>query len=285
MYNLDISLLRTFLELNKTRQFGRTAENLYLTQSAVSARIKQLEEVLGVSLFQRFRNNLQLTPQGERLIPHAEAMLNLWTLTVQDVSLPESATQLVIGAPQSVWEAQLSNLPIKLINKIDDIHTRAEALDSQTILRRLQEHTLDIGFVFDMPKIDEIVSEKVIDIELKLYSTQVNQSFDAISDTDYVLVDWGQGFSALHARTLPQIRSPKLHAADWTMAVEFLSQTQGCAFLPTSLVEHAQVELYPVKNAPSVLREVYLCYHVSKPKDENWASVCEAIKNAIEDNA
>ena len=42
---MDIDLLRTFLEVYRTRHFGRTAENLYLTQSAVSARIRLLEEI------------------------------------------------------------------------------------------------------------------------------------------------------------------------------------------------------------------------------------------------
>ena len=45
---MDIALLKTFLEVAKTRHFGRAAENLYITQAAVSARIKQMEEDLGV---------------------------------------------------------------------------------------------------------------------------------------------------------------------------------------------------------------------------------------------
>ena len=40
---MDIDLLKTFLEVNKTRHFGRAADNLYLTPAAVSARVRQLE--------------------------------------------------------------------------------------------------------------------------------------------------------------------------------------------------------------------------------------------------
>ena len=65
---MDIDLLKTFLEVEKTRHFGRAANNLYLTQSAVSARIRLLEETLGVTLFIRHRNNIQLTKKGERLV-------------------------------------------------------------------------------------------------------------------------------------------------------------------------------------------------------------------------
>jgi DNA-binding transcriptional LysR family regulator len=281
VYNLDISLLRTFLELNKTRHFGKTAENLYLTQSAVSSRIKQLEEVLGVTLFQRHRNNIQLTPQGERLIPHAELILNNWTQALQEVSLPESVMQLVIGAPQSVWQAQLTSLPIQLLTQLDNLHIRTESLDSQSILRRLQERTLDIGFVFDQSKIDEVISEQLTYIELKLFSTQPEQSFNDVTEDNYVLVDWGQSFSALHARLLPKIRSPKLHANDWLMAANYLAQTQGFAFLPTSLVERNQYPFFPVADSPSMSRDVYLCYHVSKDKQPDWNTIYSLIKDQV----
>ncbi|MEX2517286.1 MAG: LysR family transcriptional regulator, partial [Gammaproteobacteria bacterium] len=45
---MDVDLLKTFLEVQRTRHFGRAADNLFLTQSAISARIRQLEDELGV---------------------------------------------------------------------------------------------------------------------------------------------------------------------------------------------------------------------------------------------
>ena len=63
---MNTDLLRTFLEVAKTRHFGHAAENLYLTQSAVSSRIRQLETTVGVPLFTRQRNNILLTPSGDR---------------------------------------------------------------------------------------------------------------------------------------------------------------------------------------------------------------------------
>ncbi len=72
---MDTELLKTFLEVQKTRHFGKAADNLYLTQSAVSFRIRQLEQGLGTSLFYRSRNNIQLTAAGEALLPHAIAVI------------------------------------------------------------------------------------------------------------------------------------------------------------------------------------------------------------------
>ena len=75
---MDTELLKTFLEVHRTRHFGRAGENLFITQSAVSARIRQLEESLGIKLFHRERNGIRLTPAGKRMAKHAEAILAAW---------------------------------------------------------------------------------------------------------------------------------------------------------------------------------------------------------------
>ncbi|MEX2366994.1 MAG: LysR family transcriptional regulator, partial [Pseudohongiellaceae bacterium] len=75
---MDIELLRTFLEVRNTRHFGKAANNLFITQAAVSSRIKLLEQMLESPLFVRYRNNLQLTEAGERLVNHAEEILKAW---------------------------------------------------------------------------------------------------------------------------------------------------------------------------------------------------------------
>ncbi|MFC1681964.1 LysR family transcriptional regulator [Pseudomonadota bacterium] len=59
---MDIETFRTLLEVNRTRHFGKAAEELFITQSAVSARIKKLEENLGVTLLDRSRRDIHPTP-------------------------------------------------------------------------------------------------------------------------------------------------------------------------------------------------------------------------------
>lgn len=68
---MDTELLKTFLEVSRTRHFGRAAESLYLTQSAVSFRIRQLENQLGANLFTRHRNNIRLPASGFYPMPKA----------------------------------------------------------------------------------------------------------------------------------------------------------------------------------------------------------------------
>ena len=81
---------------------------MYLTQSAVSFRIRQLENQLGANLFTRHRNNIRLTPAGERLLPYAESLMNTWQLAKKEVVRSLQHTELSIGATASLWEAYLT---------------------------------------------------------------------------------------------------------------------------------------------------------------------------------
>lgn len=62
---LDISLIPVFLEVAKTKSLVAAAQNLFVTQSAVSQRIKILENYMGTTLFHRKRQGLALNAQGE----------------------------------------------------------------------------------------------------------------------------------------------------------------------------------------------------------------------------
>jgi len=72
---MEFHQLRSFCEIARERSFTRAAARLALTQPAISLQIKALEEELGESLLVRHRTRLRLTPAGELLYQHAQAVL------------------------------------------------------------------------------------------------------------------------------------------------------------------------------------------------------------------
>ena len=100
---MDIELLRTFLEVARTRHFGQAAESMFLTQAAVSARIKALEQLLGVSLFDRVRRDIRLTPEGNRLVSRADRLISEWRKIRQEVSAGGAQRQLSVGGSLRLW--------------------------------------------------------------------------------------------------------------------------------------------------------------------------------------
>ena len=68
---MDLILLRAFVTVARVGNLTRAATQLHLTQPAVSLQIKNLQEVLGVTLFTRTSHGLSLTRDGQALLPHA----------------------------------------------------------------------------------------------------------------------------------------------------------------------------------------------------------------------
>ena len=93
---LDLRLLRHFVAVAEELHFTRAAARLYLAQQALSRDIARLERQLGLRLFTRTTRKVALTPDGERLLVHARALLALHDQTLQELHGPGEARPLVV---------------------------------------------------------------------------------------------------------------------------------------------------------------------------------------------
>jgi len=280
MLNIDINLLRTFLEIEKTRHFGKAAENLYLTQSAISARIKLLEDTLGLALFERYRNNIQLTRYGQKLLPYATQMVDLWVRTTQDIRVPQDLNDLTIAAPNSLWSSKLQTLSQFLFKRFKDLQLELQALDSNLVTRRLLEKTVDIGFLYDQPKIDELELGKAFSLNLAFYANQEEMSMDKVSNRNLVTIDLGVNFKEIQAKLLPAVGSPIFQAANWQMAIDYVVEFGGVALLPSSLARKNK-RLVKLVDSPTIERDVYLCYSRELEKKSEKLAYVEALQELI----
>src|ERR1017187_9473845 len=101
---MEINQLETFLAVISYGGFHRAAGPLRVSQPAVSARIRSLEDSLGVTLFERVRSHLHLSPAGKVLRPHAEQLLRTIALARQAVHelQPAAGGALRIAAALSI---------------------------------------------------------------------------------------------------------------------------------------------------------------------------------------
>ena len=72
---MELRRLEYFAAVARHGSFTRAAEELWITQSALSQQVRRLEAELGVALLRRTPRGTELTPAGEELLPHAEAIL------------------------------------------------------------------------------------------------------------------------------------------------------------------------------------------------------------------
>ena len=277
---MDLELLRTFLELNRTRHFGRAAESLHLTQAAISSRLKTLEQQLGVVLFERSRREMRLTPEGSRLVRHAELMIASWRAARQDVTLAESSEQLVIGGSLRLWDVVLQRWLHDLRRLHPDIAIIAEAQSPDLLTRRLIDGTLDVAIMLEPAQIDILHVDELAELEIILVSHHSGQSADDALAGDYVFVDWGLAFGLDHRRAFPDAPEAKTRVSHVKMALEYIISIGGSAYVPRRMVQDdlAFGLLFEVKDAPVFTRMVYATYPVRSPRLERIRESLQLVK-------
>ena len=141
--------LQVFHAVARQLSFTKAAEQLFMTQPAVTFQIKQLEEHLNTRLFERRHGRIALTPAGELVLGYAEKILKLseeletrvGELT-GDISGP-----LLLGASTTIAEFFLPQIlgEFKALHPL--VQARMTVANSEIIERRVAEHALDIGLI------------------------------------------------------------------------------------------------------------------------------------------
>src|ERR1043165_105913 len=257
---MDIDLLKTFLEVNRTRHFGRAADNLFLTQSAISARIRLLEEAIGTPLFTRTRNDIQLTPAGSRLVKYAESIVNPWNRARQEAGLGEAnLLSLAIGGIASLWDILLQEWSHKLYHQFPGVVLQTETHGQDTLIRKLRDGALDIGFMFEPPQMAELHVREVATTRLVMVASRPGLSAHEAIGEGYVMVDWGTSFAIAHARHFPDMPPSRVRVGLGRMGLAFLLENGGSTYLAEPMVAEYLNDgrLFAVADAPVIDRQVY----------------------------
>ncbi|MEO0616699.1 MAG: LysR family transcriptional regulator [Pseudomonadota bacterium] len=267
---MDLELLRTFLELNRTRHFGRASEALFVTQAAVSSRLKSLEEQLGVVLFERSKREMRLTPEGGRLVRHSEKMIAAWRAARQDVSLAGASEQLVIGGSTRLWDALLQRWLHDLRRAYPTLAIIAESQSPDLLTRKLIDGTLDVAVLLEPAQLDILHIREVAAVDFILISSESGLDVEQALDEHYVFVDWGLSFGLDHRRAFPDAPEAMTRVSHAKMALEYISLIGGSAYLPRRMVAN-DIELgllHEVADAPMFSRQAYATYPVRSPRLE-----------------
>ncbi|WP_229106836.1 LysR substrate-binding domain-containing protein [Paenibacillus sp. 1001270B_150601_E10] len=146
---LDFELLKMFITVAEQRHFSRAADILHLTQPTVSMRIRQLEEQIGVTLFERSPKRVELTPAGHIMLKHARDSVQSMEQALQDVErLSKEVTgELTIGASFTIGEYLLPYWIATFSELFPNVQIRVSIKNTNDIVQDVYDHLLDGGFV------------------------------------------------------------------------------------------------------------------------------------------
>ena len=259
---MDTVLVKTFLEVVSCNSFANAAERLYVSQSAVSLRIKSLEEQLGRPVFSRSKSGVKLTPAGQQLIRYANSFLQIWEEAKQQVAVPEQYEDvLVIAAEQGLWERLLIRWLPHLAELLPSLAFRAEEGKSANIVRQMVAGTTDVAVLYKPQLRPGLQIQHLFDEEITLVST--NRTLTEI-DSNYIFVDWGEEFTNFHHGIFPDIPHARMTFRLGQVTLNYLLNNEGSAFMPRRLVQPFldSEKLFVVEEIPVFSMPVHLTWRI-----------------------
>lgn len=144
---LELRHLRYFVAVAEERNFTRAAERLHIAQPPLSRQIQQLEELLGVPLFEKGKRPLQLTEAGQFFLAHAKPLLDqvreLRTMTQRVGKLERTVN---VGFVASLLYGQLPDIIRRYRERLPHVELVLHEMTTIEQMKALKEGRIDVGF-------------------------------------------------------------------------------------------------------------------------------------------
>lgn len=162
--------LQVFYTVARQLSFTKAAEQLFMTQPAVTFQIKQLEEHFSARLFERSHGRISLTPVGRLVLDYAERILGLSEEMQTRVAELTGAISgpLLLGASTTIAEYVLPRIlgEFKVAHPL--VHVHLTVGNSEMIEGRIADHALDLGLIESPSHLPGLASEVCCEDELVL---------------------------------------------------------------------------------------------------------------------
>ena len=242
---MDIESLNTFITLASTKNFTRTANQMFVAQSTVTNRINGLEKELKLKLFNRTNRNVELTAEGERFRLYAEQVLELTQTSLAEISnVRHFDSHLRIGSADSIYEGHLAPLIMEYRKKHPTDSLKISIGLSNHLIDQLQSDLLDIVYTYlplnkasytcELFHQDNLIL--VTDIKNKKHRRGIRQQ-ELINEKylmcNFALQDVGQYIRKL----FPRFHQFELEIDDCMKIVPYLIDQENYTFLPKDMAD------------------------------------------------
>src|SRR5712692_6728509 len=165
---MDLDQLHTFLEIVRLKSFSKAALSCFRTQPAVSAQVRQLEQELNASLFERLGTKIALTPAGRILADHAEQILDLRRQAQDHINELERMPrgELVIAANEATCIYVLPRVFSEFKRLFPNVQILVDRSYGSRIVDAVLENQADFG-ITQLP-----VAEKRLQV-VKIHSDEI----------------------------------------------------------------------------------------------------------------
>ena len=194
--DLSLQLLDQFVVLARTKNFTRAAEELHLSQSALSRAIQKLEDQLGQPLFERKPREVVLTELGELLLQRAKHILQLMEDTFSELSEAGRRGRIRLGAIPTIAPYFLPSLLSSFAKKYPDIAVIVQEDTTENLIKRCHHGEIDLAILALPLLAKNLEVEALFDEELLLVvpvghplATSKTLPIDAVEGFPFVMLN------------------------------------------------------------------------------------------------
>ncbi|MCP4980061.1 MAG: LysR family transcriptional regulator [Gammaproteobacteria bacterium] len=259
--------LRTFITVSRTGGFHAAAERLNITQAAVSARIKALEDQLGQRLFDRGRRGATLTVAGRGFLPHAENISHTWDHAKSMLGAPASKpVQLSIGSQFSTWAQLILDWTGWIANSLPEAELFLDFDFSKDMLNAVQNGELDLA-ITSAPSTAHGMRILALSDETLILVARRPLSLNNEAMPPYIQMDWGPQFNSQIIRMENHLPHSRLSIGNGELGLRYVLEHDVCGYFPLRTIRaHLQQNrLYRVKRAPRFSFGGYVVYNEDNP--------------------
>jgi len=177
MASLENFRLVVFRAVAEQRSFRKAAEELYLTQPAVSLQIKALEKDLGVQLFDRSGTSARLTPAGVVLLDCSRRVFKLLAHAEHEIAALSGshAGRLTLGASTTIAQYVLPRLLGEFCAENPRVFPALISGNTEGIVESVKEQRVALGFIEGPPRSRDVHTEPFLRDELVLIAPAAHE--------------------------------------------------------------------------------------------------------------
>ncbi len=251
---LETSMLQVLIALSQNENISKAAEELNITQSAVSQTLKNLENKLGFPVITRQGKSVNLTDRGLRLAKVAKQYVRRIEETIEQIHLEnnEIKGKLHVGSLYGLGKTWLSSRMLDFLATYPELEVRLSMDFPETIIKKFEQHDVDCLI---MP--DHLVPAFADKLELHSeYTTLVfSESFNITKETelkdilnmpiifyennDPNFYRWCRGKYGVVPRNI----KPRLVVNSFGQMLQAVNEGLGVAVVPTHVLKRSQIKL------------------------------------------
>lgn len=247
---MNLKHLSYFVDISKRESFTKAADDIYVSQSALSKSVKSLEQELNVTLIDRTSKSFNLTEEGRILYVEGEKLLQYIDKSQDEIieKIHRSRRRLRIGVPPVISTVYFSQLLFRFIKQYPNIELEISEVGANIVQNQINAGNIDIGVVI-LPIINtdnyHIIPAMSSDNALIVnkdspLASRDEVDFKELEHEDFLILDRTY---MLHDRIIKNCEIAGFYphitteSSQWDFLAEMVAYNQGISILPVPIIK------------------------------------------------